>query len=308
MASIGDDDDFSYGETDSGFDDASDETAFRLISTATLWDIHILVYVRSSLISRVQMVTTSTEATGIGHVMGNKGGAAVGLLLDGHFGTGLCFITSHLAARASRLGPRQANYEEICSGLSLSGHFGKNLETLHKFEHVFWAGDLNYRIDKGHMGTKQEFDSCVASAKAEQLDDLLPFDQLKKEMDSNHVFVTFKEGPIEFKPTYRWEKGRDEYSNKKYQNPSYCDRVLWRTPSVLHAPTQVSYDGIFALNNSDHRAVASSFKVPLMQPYLNPEPGKTRAFEHSTRISFSRIAFELIEEYHVDINGKPRKV
>jgi hypothetical protein len=308
VASNGEDeDDFSYA-ADAGYDDTIDETApFRLLSTTTLWDIHILIFVRSSLISRVQMVTTSTEATGLGHVMGNKGGAAVGLLLDGHFGTGLCFITSHLAARASRLGPRQANYEEICSGLNLSGHYGKNLEMLHKFEHVFWAGDLNYRIDKGNMGTPEEFASCVASAKAEKIHELFPFDQLRKEMEKNHVFVTFNEGPIKFKPTYRWEKGKDEYSNKKNQNPSYCDRVLWRTPSELHAPTQVSYDGIFSLKNSDHRAVASSFTVPLMQPFVNSEPVKTRAFEHSTRISFSQISYEPIDEYHVDINGKPRK-
>jgi hypothetical protein len=31
--------------------------------------------------------------------------------------TRLCFVSSHLAARASRVRKRQENYEEICAGL-----------------------------------------------------------------------------------------------------------------------------------------------------------------------------------------------
>ena len=38
----------------------------------------------------------------------------------------------------------------------------------------------------------------------------------------------FAEAPINFPPTYRMIKGAAEYSNKKNQNPSYCDRVLHR--------------------------------------------------------------------------------
>ena len=38
-----------------------------------------------------------------------------------------------------------------------------------------------------------------------------------------------QEAPIEFPPTYRMEKGRDDYSNKNNQNASYTDRILYRS-------------------------------------------------------------------------------
>lgn len=45
------------------------------------------------------------QATGIGHVMGNKGGVGLGLQLQG-FGS-LAFVSSHLAAKASHTASRQ---------------------------------------------------------------------------------------------------------------------------------------------------------------------------------------------------------
>ncbi len=36
-----------------------------------------------------------------------------------------------------------------------------------------------------------------------------------------------------FPPTYRMERGKQEYSNKKNQNPSYTDRVLYRSINGL---------------------------------------------------------------------------
>jgi hypothetical protein len=42
-------------------------------------------------------------------------------------------------------------------------------------------------------------------------------DQLNKEIEGGRLFAGFREGPLKFAPTYRMEKGRDEYSNKKSQ-------------------------------------------------------------------------------------------
>ena len=87
---------------------------------------------------------TATEATGIGHILGNKGGAGLSFsLLDG---TSLAFCTSHLAARPERVKQRNANYREICQGMHLGGVANMSFTTA--FDHVFWFGDLNYRIDR----------------------------------------------------------------------------------------------------------------------------------------------------------------
>ena len=83
------------------------------------------------------------------------------------------------------------------------------------------------------------------------------------------VFVGFKEAPISFQPTYRWVKGEREYSNKKNQNPSYCDRILWKSaPGCEMKVTNTLYNGIFDLLDSDHRPVAAAFDVRTCPPYV----------------------------------------
>jgi hypothetical protein len=68
-----------------------------LLSVTSLWDIHLIVFVRASLRPRLSLVSSSTEATGFAHVLGNKGAAAAGLTIDGR--TSIAFVTSHLAAQ-----------------------------------------------------------------------------------------------------------------------------------------------------------------------------------------------------------------
>ena len=56
--------------------------------------------------------------------------------------TSVCFVTSHLAAHQEKTRRRARDFDEILHGLRLS----KGLLT-HSFQHLFWCGDLNYRID-----------------------------------------------------------------------------------------------------------------------------------------------------------------
>ncbi len=67
----------------------------------------------------------------------------------------------------------------------------------------------------------------------QQLAKLLAADQLKKELATGTPFAGFLEPVVDFPPTYRMEKGRAEYNNKKNQNPSYTDRILWRSLNGL---------------------------------------------------------------------------
>lgn len=43
------------------------------------------------------------------------------------------------------------------------------------------------------------------------------------------IFAPFfhVQGPMNFKPTYRWEKQKDDFSNKRFQSPSWTDRILF---------------------------------------------------------------------------------
>ena len=51
-----------------------------------------------------------------------------------------------------RLTHRSANYAEIMRNLNIGNR--KISQFLHQFDHVFWLGDLNYRIDMGNHGTE----------------------------------------------------------------------------------------------------------------------------------------------------------
>jgi hypothetical protein len=219
---------------------------FALLSSVSLTnpsEIHLIIIIRSSLLPRVSKLATSTVATGIDigvSRLGNKGSAGVGFVFDES--TRLAFVCSHLAARATRLKQRAENYADSVSGLRLGGAHnaggsGGSGDFLHQFDHCFWMGDLNYRVDLGKMGTEGEFNQCldlIHNKKDEGVCKLLDHDQLRREMELQQAYPTalgFKEAPVRWPPTYRMLKGEDPhaYSQKKFQNPSYTDRVLWRS-------------------------------------------------------------------------------
>ena len=247
-----------------------DAIGYELFGVSSLWDIHVMIFMRSDLVERVTSRGHSTEATGIAHVLGNKGSAALSFTLDNQ--TSFAFVSSHLAAQAKhkRLLKRQENYEETCQGLrALTGKV-KGVEFMHRFDHIFWVGDFNYRVDFHDHGTPMEYNSVLKIIQDQKhVEFLLPKDQLGQQMDMQRVFVGFKEGPISFPPTYRWVKGEREYSSKKNQNPSYCDRVVWKSaPGCEEKVKQTLYEGIFDLLDSDHRPVAAAFDVRTCPPFV----------------------------------------
>jgi hypothetical protein len=116
---------------------------FHTMRDATgLFGIRLCVFIRKEHAKRVSGVEKSSQATGLGHVMGNKGGVMVKIELDG---TSICFVTCHLAARdgdAHQL-RREQDAGSILCGCRLGN---KVLDAGHQFHHCFWFGDLNTRL------------------------------------------------------------------------------------------------------------------------------------------------------------------
>jgi hypothetical protein len=99
------------------------KVSYKVFDVCSLWDIHVAIFMRSDLVERVtsrfrqSLVCVcvhlplpgacqtrpatcrahGTEATGIAHVLGNKGSAAISFVLDGR--TSFAFLSSHLAAQ-----------------------------------------------------------------------------------------------------------------------------------------------------------------------------------------------------------------
>lgn len=90
-------------------------------------------------------------------------------------------------------------------------------------------------------------------------------DQLVHQKVRGNVFAGFDEQPIRFAPTYRMIKGKAlTYSNKRNQNMSWTDRVLWRTSGGLRGGVQpIFYASCFSLDQSDHRPVSAGVRVPM---------------------------------------------
>lgn len=96
----------------------------------------------------------------MGGVGQNKGGIAVSLSV---WDTEFCFVNSHLAAHQDKVNSRNAMYRSIVRGIRLDTY---NMDILTGHHHVFWMGDLNYRIAFGRQRsspTDEEFAAVVSS-------------------------------------------------------------------------------------------------------------------------------------------------
>lgn len=245
----------------------NEKPKYSVLSSVSMWGIHGLLIVRDRLAHLFSHVHTDRTACGLAGVMGNKG--AVGISVEYGDGTSasttsFAFVNSHLAARAERLPERSQNYAKICHSLLRVKKGGMaGVQLLHVVDHVFWAGDLNYRNDMGEHGSPKEFEQVSELVASGDLRELAAHDQLSHERAMHNVFVGFREGQLDFAPTYRMEFGQQGlYNNKRNQNPSWTDRVLWRSMPGNAAHVELTqYYCAERMVYSDHRPVCAVFDV-----------------------------------------------
>ena len=115
--------------------------------------------------------------------------------------------------------------------------------------HIFWIGDLNYRI----------YENPLKSIYVDgNLNELLKYDQLGLEMKKNRVFNLYTEGQITFQPTYKYDPGTNNWdSSEKRRSPAWCDRVLWKGARIV----QLAYQNVMNLQLSDHKPVYAVFST-----------------------------------------------
>jgi hypothetical protein len=95
------------------------------------------------------------------------------------------------------------------------------------------------------------------------LDVLLENDQLRNQMVEFQVFKGFREHPIRFKPSYKFDPGTETYdTSKKNRAPAWCDRVLFKNKAACNVDS-LSYECVHGTFYSDHRAVVGNFRVIL---------------------------------------------
>jgi hypothetical protein len=94
------------------------------------------------------------------------------------------------------------------------------------YEHVVWLGDLNYRI------AISDPILIVKKIQNEQFEELMHFDQLTDQMNKHMVFNGWKEGVIDFAPTYRYKIGKHEYNLLKGKKGKLKVKVKVATTST----------------------------------------------------------------------------
>nr|XP_006825778.1 PREDICTED: 72 kDa inositol polyphosphate 5-phosphatase-like [Saccoglossus kowalevskii] len=236
-----------------------------LLHSTVFGVLHLAIYVRREYIWFCSRVEEDTVATRPGSMIKTKG--AIGLSFN-FFGTSFLFITSHFTSDDEKVKERMEDYKKICVGLQLPknvplmNQYTTKRDVITRFDHVFWCGDLNFRINK----EISEVHSILSQLKKDghpNFQELLKYDQLTEQMKKGNVFEGFKEGQIAFFPTYKFDLNSDTYdSSSKKRTPSYTDRILYRSKKLNDVHLDV-YNSCSSIKISDHRAVYAVFSAKI---------------------------------------------
>ncbi|KAJ8567013.1 hypothetical protein K7X08_019221 [Anisodus acutangulus] len=235
---------------------------YKLMASKKMVGVFISVWMRRALLKKycVSEVKVSSVACGIMGYLGNKGSVSVSMSIGG---TSFCFVAAHLASGEKKgdEGKRNHQVSEIFRRTTfprLPEDCHKNLPlTILGHDQIYWFGDLNYRL-------YLEDNLARELIKKKNWSALQEFDQLGKELEDGGVFQGWKEGNIEFAPTYkysssncnRYSGGLPSRAGEKQRTPAWCDRILWYGKGVK----QLSYFRS-EIKFSDHRPVSALFSV-----------------------------------------------
>ncbi|XP_041918880.1 LOW QUALITY PROTEIN: phosphatidylinositol 3,4,5-trisphosphate 5-phosphatase 2A [Alosa sapidissima] len=258
---------------------------FKQIAVQTLWNIKLAVLVKPEHENRISHVGMSSVKTGIANTLGNKGAVGVSFMFNG---TSFGFVNCHLTSGNEKIHRRNQNYLDILRLLSLGDKQLGSFDISLKFTHLFWFGDLNYRLD-------MDIQEILNYINRKEFEPLLKVDQLNLEREKNKVFLRFAEEEISYPPTYRYERGsRDTYVWQKQKAtgmrtnvPSWCDRILWKSYPETHIVCN-SYGCTDDIITSDHSPVFGTFEVGVTSQFVSKK-GLPKSSEQAY------IEFESIE-------------
>ncbi|NXK85364.1 INP5K phosphatase, partial [Formicarius rufipectus] len=266
------------------------------LSSIRMQGLLLLIFVKHVHLPFIQGIHTQYTRTGLYGYWGNKGGVSIRMSLYGHM---ICFLNCHLPAHMENTEQRLDDFEKI-----LEMQFeGKNKPSPLDHDVLFWFGDLNFRIaDYGIHFVRESINNKRYNLLWEK-------DQLNMAKKTEAFLKEFLEGPLQFKPTYKFDLYSDEYdTSEKKRKPAWTDRILWRVKNLCQ---DVSKEEEFSeeeqtisvtLNNyvshmsygiSDHKPVTGTFglemKPLLLVPLVMLNPEGEWSAEHDVIIRYSTV-------------------
>ncbi|KAK4696989.1 hypothetical protein P7C71_g1000, partial [Lecanoromycetidae sp. Uapishka_2] len=282
------------------------EEPYHLLHTSSMVGLFSCVIVKASQRNRIRNVNAAEIKRGMGGLHGNKGALVLRFVLDD---SSVCLVNCHLAAGQTQTAHRNndltailesavlpADQSSITSGEIYVG--GGDGSMILDNEICILNGDLNYRIDT--MGR----DTVVKAVNANNFTKLLERDQLLVSRRRNPTFPVraFKECPITFAPTYKYDVGFDRYdTSEKRRAPAWCDRILYRGTGKVK---QVEYRR-HELWVSDHRPVSGLFKMRIKTISTEKRARARKDSEERFRKAKERMATEAKIQYLRDVLGVP---
>ncbi|XP_038231426.1 inositol polyphosphate 5-phosphatase K isoform X5 [Dermochelys coriacea] len=283
------------------------------LSSIRMQGLLLLVFVKHAHIPFIRDIHTHYTRTGLYGYWGNKGGVTIRMSL---YGRTICFMNCHLPAHIENAEQRLDDFEKI---LEMQQFEDENVPNILDHDILFWFGDLNFRIaDYGIHFIRESISNSRYNLLWEK-------DQLNMAKKKEAFLQEFIEGPLQFKPTYKFDLHSDVYDTSgKKRKPAWTDRILWRVKNLSQHPSE---DGDFCegeqtisvtLNNyishmsygiSDHKPVTGTFGLqlkPLLSTplvTLNPEGEWNAArdvlISYSTLSEFPSSTWDWIGLYQV---------
>ncbi|XP_017273438.1 inositol polyphosphate 5-phosphatase K isoform X2 [Kryptolebias marmoratus] len=257
---------------------------FVKVTSVRMQGLLLLVFAKHVHLPYIRNIQTTYTRTGIFGYWGNKGAVSVRFSFYGHM---MCLLNCHLAAHITNALQRVDEFEYILETQDFD-----IFDTPHVLDHkvVFWFGDLNFRIDDHGLHFVR------SSINSGRFNLLWSKDQLIT-MKKNEPFLQeFEEGPLNFKPTYKFDHKSDTYDTSgKKRKPAWTDRILWRIkplPSEEEEDddvddkaststdnmqdeypflvTQNAYTSDMSYGVSDHKPVVANFTLELRKCFNMP--------------------------------------
>uniref|UniRef100_A0A8B9SCN0 Inositol polyphosphate-5-phosphatase K n=1 Tax=Apteryx owenii TaxID=8824 RepID=A0A8B9SCN0_APTOW len=266
------------------------------LSSVRMQGLLLLIFVKHVHLPFIRDIHTQYTRTGLYGYWGNKGGVTVRMSLYGHT---VCFINCHLPAHMENTEQRLDDFEKI-----LEMQFEEeNIPSTLAHDILFWFGDLNFRIaDFGIHFVRESINNRRYNLLWEK-------DQLNMAKKKEAFLQEFIEGPLQFKPTYKFDLYSDVYdTSEKKRKPAWTDRILWRVKNLCqHTSKESNLSGeeqtiSVTLNNyishmnygiSDHKPVTGTFGLemkPLLSiPSVTLSPEGEWSAEHDVLISYSAV-------------------
>ncbi|XP_074869480.1 inositol polyphosphate 5-phosphatase K isoform X2 [Carettochelys insculpta] len=287
------------------------------LSSIRMQGLLLLVFVKHAHIPFIWDIHTHYTRTGLYGYWGNKGGVTIRMSLYGHM---ICFVNCHLPAHIENAEQRLDDFEKI---LEMQQFEDKNVPNILDHDILFWFGDLNFRIsDYGIHFVRESISNSRYNL-------LWGKDQLNMAKKKEAFLQEFIEGPLQFKPTYKFNLHSDVYdTSEKKRKPAWTDRILWRVKNLSQHPSEGrelsereqtisvilnNYVSHMNYGISDHKPVTGTFGLqmkPLLSTplvTLNPEgewnTSQDVLVSYSTVPGFPSSTWDWIGLYQVYISA-----